>query len=258
MPINTEDLGLPIEYKALPHFFDAHNISKETDDKNALVDRLLQRHNVHSVYDMTCGTGSQVLYLVERGYSIVGSDLCPDLIDQARNKARALNLDVSFQVADIRSSEQGRFDAVISIFSAIGHLSRSDFEVALQNIRNNLKENGIYVFDIFNLQALTDEVIRTFVMDIKSERNGVAFRNQQYSEVDREHGLLISHDCYTIVDDGNAEVHKNTFALQTYTINDMKAILKNNGFEILNLCDMNGSTFEADTSLSMFIVAKKN
>lgn len=86
---------------------------------------------------MTCGTGSQVFYLAARGYNVRGSDLCSNLIAQAKLKAKKSNLDIPLGVGDIRTAQQGKFDAVISIFSAIGHLNRSDFEVALKNIRKN-------------------------------------------------------------------------------------------------------------------------
>ena len=257
MTIDTKDLGLPIEYKTLPKFFDSHNINNDTENKNALIERLLKNHNAHSVYDMTCGTGSQVLYLAQRGYEVIGSDLCPELITQAQLKSKVLNLDIPLEVDDIRTAQKGQFDAVISIFSAIGHLSQPDFEVALKNIRHNLKTNGIYVFDIFNLQALTDEVISTFVMDIKNEVDGVIFHNHQTSELDRENGLLISHDHYTIEDSNNKEEQTNTFALKIYTIEEIEALLKKSGFEVINMYDVDGNEFIAETSINMLIVAKK-
>lgn len=257
MTINTKDLGLPIEYQKLPQFFDSHNIGEDTDEKNAVIERLLRDQGVKTVYDMTCGTGSQVFYLAEQGFDVRGSDLCADLIDQAKEKAHQLNLNVTLEVDDIRTAQKGQFDAVISIFSAIGHLSRSDFEVALKNIRRNLNEGGVYVFDIFNLQSLTDEVISTFVMDVQNEVDGIQFRNQQTSEVDREHGLLISHDHYSVDDGGNKKEHMNTFSLQIYTFDEMKALLANNGFDIVNVHDMSGNEFYPETSLNMLIVARK-
>jgi 2-polyprenyl-3-methyl-5-hydroxy-6-metoxy-1,4-benzoquinol methylase len=33
---------------------------------------------------MTCGTGSQVFYLADRGYEVIGSDFSPALIEQAQ------------------------------------------------------------------------------------------------------------------------------------------------------------------------------
>ena len=35
-------LGLPFEYQQMPEYFDAHNVSKETESKNALIEKLLK------------------------------------------------------------------------------------------------------------------------------------------------------------------------------------------------------------------------
>jgi len=34
-------LGLPLEYQQMPEYFDAHNISEQTEVKNALIEKLL-------------------------------------------------------------------------------------------------------------------------------------------------------------------------------------------------------------------------
>lgn len=251
------ELGLPIEYQQLPEFFDAHNINEGTEAKNALIGKLLKEQEAKTVLDMTCGTGSQVLYLAQHGYKIIGSDLCPDLIEIARNKAKEMKLEVQFIEGDMRNIQVGKFDAVITIFSAIGHVNKSDFEKTLQNIRSNLMPGGIYIFDIFNLQALTEEVVKNFKMDIKTEVDGVKFRNQQYSEIDSEKGLLISHDKYTIIEsDIESEYKTNTFSLQLYTAQELQTILERNEFEILNQYDMEGQKFKPAQSLNILTVAK--
>ncbi len=51
------------------------------------------------------------------------------------------------------------FDSVITIDNAIGHLVKSDFNIAISNIHQSLNQGGIYVFDILDLDAVTDEVI---------------------------------------------------------------------------------------------------
>ncbi|MFU7598131.1 class I SAM-dependent methyltransferase [Legionella pneumophila] len=257
MSNKTVNLGLPIEYQQLPQFFDAHNINDNTENKNALIEKLLKEQGAKTILDMTCGTGSQVLYLAQHGYKITGSDLSPALIDSARNKAKKMNLNAPFIVGDMRTINVGKFDAVITIFSAIGHINKSDFEITLQNIRHNLNDGGIYIFDIFNLQALTDEIIKDFVMDINSVVDGVTFRNQQHSEIDRESGLLISHDKYTITKEGSKpEYHTNTFSLQIYTAQELQNLLEKNGFEVLNQYDMDGHQFIPDKSLNILTLAK--
>ena len=51
-------------------------------------------------------------------------------------------------------SQVGQFDAVITIFNAVGHLTKQDFKKAIQNIYTNLNDRGLYVFDIYNLNYL--------------------------------------------------------------------------------------------------------
>ncbi|MBA2654366.1 MAG: class I SAM-dependent methyltransferase [Gammaproteobacteria bacterium] len=256
---NTEHkLGLPLEYQQMSEYFDAHNISEHTEAKNALIEKLLREQKVKTVLDMTCGTGSQVFYLAERDYEVMGTDFSPALLEQARSKAKKMNRDLTFIDGDIRNIKVGKFDAVITIFNAIGHLTKMDFEKALQNIHANLKEGGIYIFDIFNLQAITDDVIDSFAMDVKSIVKGVNIRNIQHSEIDKENGLLISHDHYTISKgDGEPEIHTNSFSLQIYTFAELQAMLKRNGFKVINQYDMDGSEFVADKSLNILTVAKK-
>ncbi|PQM71360.1 class I SAM-dependent methyltransferase [Legionella pneumophila] len=251
-------LGLPLEYQNMPEYFDAHNINEGTEAKNALIEKLLRKQNVKSVLDMTCGTGSQVFYLAKRGFDVIGSDFSPALLAIARNKAKELNRNIIFIDGDMRELQAGKFDAVITIFNAIGHLTKADFEKALQNIQANLKEDGVYIFDIFNLQAITDDIINDFARDIESIVNGDHIRNIQHSKIDREKGLLTSHDHYIISKEhGAQEMHTNSFSLQIYTAEELQTMLKHNGFEVIRQYDMDGNDFIADKSLNILTVARK-
>ena len=249
---------MPLEYQQMPEYFDAHNVSEETEAKNALIESLLKAQKVNTVLDMTCGTGSQVFFLAERGYEVTGSDFSPGLIEMARNKASKAGKSITFLDGDMRELHAGKFDAVITIFNAIGHLVKTDFEKALRNIHANLKDNGVYVFDIFNLQAITDEVINEFKMDIESTVSDTKIRNVQYSELERRNGFLTSHDHYTILKVGlEPEIHTNSFSLQIYTAEELQTMLIENGFEIIQQYDMDGNKFNADKSLNILTVARK-
>lgn len=254
---SRQRLGLPLDYQEMPEYFDAHNINEKTDAKNALIEKLLKEQKVQTVLDMTCGTGSQVFYLAERGYEVIGSDFSPALLEQARMKAKKLHRQLHFIDGDMRNIKVGQFDAVITIFNAIGHLTQIDFEKALKNIRTNLKEGGVYIFDIFNLEAMTDDVLDSFSMDVLSIVEGVKIRSIQHSELDKENGFLISHDHHTLYkEQGEPEIHTNTFSLQIYTAAELRSILLRNGFEVISQYDLDGNHFVADKSLNILTVAK--
>lgn len=257
MSTNEHKLGLPIEYQQMPEYFDAHNINEQTEAKNALIKSLLKEQNVQTVLDMTCGTGSQVFYLSSHGFKVIGSDFSPALLDIARTKAKEMDRNITFIDGDMRTVKIGKFDAIITIFNAIGHLTKADFEKTLRNIKANLNNNGVYVFDILNLQSITSEVMDDFKMDIESTVNEERIHNVQHSELDKEKGLLISHDQYTIYKEGyKPEAHTNSFSLQLYTAEELRTILDRNGFEIVAQYDLDGNNFIAEKSLSILTVAK--
>ncbi len=255
---NNKDFGLPAEYQQIPEYFDKHNISDDTDIKNKAIEKLLKEQDVKNILDMTCGTGSQVFYLNEHGYKVTGSDFSPELLNIARKKAKEQNLNLEFIDGDMCFLKVGSFDAVITMFNAIGHLSKEDFAKAIKNISKNLSKNGIYIFDIFNLNAMTNEAVEDLRMDQKFEVDGDKIHQIQYSKLDRKNAILTSYDNYKIKDkSGKTKEINNSFSLQIYTSKELKEILERNGFKILKFSDIYGKEFIEDKSLNILIVAQK-
>lgn len=256
--MDDKEMGLPLEYQYMPEYFDAHNVSEETEAKNEHIEKILKQHQAKTVLDLTCGTGSQVFHLVKKGHEVTGADFSPALLEIARNKAQQENIDVTFIDDDMRTLKVGEFDAVITIFNAIGHLTKTDFGQALQNIHSNLKDGGIYVFDIFNLQAMTDQAVKDLAMDITKTVDDTEIHNIQHSTIDRENGLLTSHDQYTITKKGSdPKKLTNSFTLQIYTAAELREMLARNGFETLSQTGMNGEMFIENETLNILTVAKK-
>lgn len=54
--------------------YDAYNENTENSKiTNSAIEKILNQHNVKSILDMTCGTGSQVFWLNRRGFNVVSS-----------------------------------------------------------------------------------------------------------------------------------------------------------------------------------------
>ena len=257
--MDSTALGLPLEYQNMPEYFDAHNIGEDTDSKNNILEGLLKKHSVNSVLDLTCGTGSQVFYLTERGYKVTGSDFSPALLDIAREKAHKANIDIKFIDGDMRTLKVGNFDAAITMFNAVGHLTKNDFETAMENIGGNLKSGGIYVFDIYNLGAMNDRAVNNLAMDTTKTANRTKIHNIQYSTLDRKSGLLTSHDKYTIQKIAEpSEQFSHKFTLKIYTASELRDMLARNGFETISQCGMDGSELLDHETTNILTVAKKH
>ena len=258
MNIETNKLGLPLEYQMLPELFDAHNITNNTKATNKIIEKLLRQHGVKTVLDLSCGTGSQVFFLNKFGYKVTGADFSPPLLEIARKKARRENVSITFLDGDMRKLEVGKFDAVITIFNAIGHLSKTDFNKTLKNIYNNLHEGGFYLFDIFNLEAMTANTVNNLAMNYKKIVDNKTVHHIQHSTINRVKGQIISYDNY-IIDKVGAGTKKinNKFTLQIYKAKELQSMLAKNGFKTLKQCGIDGSDFKKNKTINMLTLAQK-
>ena len=73
------------------------------------------------VLDVACGTGNLALPAAKAGAKVVGIDIAPNLVEQARQRAAAAGLDIQFDEGDAEAlpCESGSFDAVVSMFGAM-------------------------------------------------------------------------------------------------------------------------------------------
>ncbi len=237
--------------------YDAFN-EENSKPINQLIEKICAEHSVSSVLDLTCGTGSQVFWLAQHGYKVVGSDINQKMLEIAKAKALKQRLDIQFVEGDIRTSQLGKFDAVITIFNAVGHLTKQDFELAMQNIHSNLKDHGLYIFDIFNLSYLLEgDNITKLTIDEQRVTGDTVAREIQYSTIDAE-GVLASYDIYhRQKGSGEPEISNAFQTLQVYSAAQLKDMLKRNRFEVFDQCDIDGSKFLESESERVFTVARK-
>ena len=145
----------PSHYDKEAEFYDQFN-EHGSSLINRYIETTLHKHKAKTVLDFACGTGSQVFYLIKNGYHVTGLDISRKMLSIAQNKAKKAHLEVPLILGDMRTKQAGTFDAVITIHSAIGHLTKNDFDKSLKNIYKNLNTKGLYIFDIFNLDYLQE------------------------------------------------------------------------------------------------------
>jgi SAM-dependent methyltransferase len=73
------------------------------------------------VLDVACGTGNQSIPAARAGAEVIGLDLAPNLLEQARKRAAAENLKIEFIEGDAEKLpyDAARFDVVMSMFGAM-------------------------------------------------------------------------------------------------------------------------------------------
>lgn len=73
------------------------------------------------VLDVACGTGNTAIPEARAGARVIGVDIAPNLLEQARARAAEESLDIDFREGDAEHLEfaDGSFDAVVTMFGAM-------------------------------------------------------------------------------------------------------------------------------------------
>ena len=243
MPLRHKS-AKPSHYDCAAEHYDLLN-EENSKEINALIVSILKRYGAGRVIDFTCGTGSQVFALAAEGFEVVGVDINRAMLEVARKKGGEIEL----IEGDMRSTCVGEFDAALTVFNAVGHLTRADFEMAMRNMASNLKGGGLYVFDIFNLDFLLfeDQITQLTIDWYKGDR----VREIQYSTIDEE-GVLASFTTSIV---GGDRVESSQ-TLQVYRAADLREILKRNGFEVVEQYSADGSPLDPVKSERILTVAR--
>lgn len=191
-------------------------------------DDLLWKHhpNPRSIRELGCGTGSFALHLQPLGeYDYTGTDLCPEMIAVARQKAEEDEIQVTWAVEDFTKFRVAApHDVIILLYDGLNYLLDED-EVAsmLECVYEALRPGGIFFFDQSTpANSINNEA---FFCD-EGELDGFSY--VRGSEYDRETRLHIT--TFEISIDGQSYVERHI--QRAYTLEEIRTQILNAGFEI--------------------------
>ena len=181
------------------------------------------------VLECGCGTGEITLRMQRRGFSMMGMDLSPDMLDVAAGKARKAGLAIPFLCQDMRAFSLHRpVGAILCPCDGVNYLlSLREVAAFLRAAKQALEPGGWLLFDISSLHKLSAVLgCNTFA----EEAEGCAYIwHNAYDEESR----LLEMDLTFFQQDAGGRYRRFTerHLQRAHTVEEMLGALEQAGFQ---------------------------
>ena len=225
-----------------------HVLYKDRNNEEALlfmknITTFLALPKTTHILDLPCGKGRHAVFLNSLGYKVTGGDLSENSIKYAQEFE---NDSLNFSVHDMRKPYNNQYNAIFNLFTSFGYFEDDEDDILiLQNIKEGLKKDGVFVFDFLNA-----EFVKATLVDKETKIvDGITFN------ITREikDGFILKNISF-FADDEN---HSYTERVKYLDAKKMKAYFEKVGFTITNIFgNYKLSNFDVQTSKRLILVAK--
>ncbi len=241
-------------------YLELYDHRNSTDAKKivTLINRTIKLPKGSKLLDLACGNGRHSVFFAEKGYDVLGIDLSPYLIGEAKKKLRSeyrrFKKNLKFDIGDMRDlSRKNEFDIVVNLFSSFGYFEEeSQNRSVIKRISRSLKKDGYFFFDFLNSEYLRRNLTafdaqkrnRNIIIQVREitgkfvKKNILIIRNKpgsQYPELRRFHEMV-----------------------RLYTLGELRSIFRSNRLKVVKLFgDYSGKPFRKNSSRRLIILAQK-
>lgn len=186
------------------------------------------------VLELACGTGRVTIALARQGFRVTGLDNSEAMLNEAKRKSAAGNVEVEWIEADVCDFNLAMtFSLIILPANALCHLlSVDDLEACLVSVKKHLARGGKYVVDVFVPK-----------MELLVDKPGERFPFSEYEDPDGR-GRIVVTESYVYEPDtqikrittyhalpGEEEI-EGELNMRMYFPQELDALIKYNGFAI--------------------------
>lgn len=230
------------QFNIYAKFYDLLYKDKDYQKEAKYIDSLILKYSTKqksdlSVLDLACGTGRHLFELSSLGYqSLSGSDISSAMIEVAVEQAKSVNKDIQFHNYSFQESDQitGRFDVVLSMFSAVNYLTDfKDQEKTFRNIHSLLNDKGLFIFDYWNGYAVTRDYSPVKVLRKKHQQAEIVRISTTELDLIRQ-GTTVKFNCMYLEDDKKISEFEEVHHLHYYYFSEMHNLLSTAGFKVLH------------------------
>lgn len=133
-----------------------NNINVWGNQPNEFLQKIYNQFKVNSYFlDLGCGQGRDSLFMLQKGFKVDAVDQAPEGINKIKEFIQLNNLpaeNINLFCADIKSFNiaKNKYD-IINAFNSLQFLPKNDALKIINDIKNNIKNNGYVVISSFTI-----------------------------------------------------------------------------------------------------------
>ncbi len=211
------------------------------------------------VLELCCGTGRLTIPLAQQGIKIDGLDKSESMLKRLKQKMIKNDIDINLYKEDILDFKLNiKYSLIILPFNSLQCIySLDDVEKVLINIKNTLKSDGTFIFDVYNpsidlMVKRAHEKIEVARFKDDENRDVVIQEECKYDSA-LQINMAKWHVCWN-----NVESVYNIDTRCFYPI-ELECILKHNGYKVeKKYGDFLGGKFTKESMKQIFVCSINN
>lgn len=201
--------------------------------------------------DCACGSGYFTRFLKKAGYDVYGVDCSEKMLLEANAKSSNEGIIVDYQLQDLKRFKSfKKLDFITVINDGMNYLNKKDFKTAIKSFFNSLKAGGVLLFDISSEYKLKNVLANNLYGEDLDDVTYLWFNTLNEDSVAMELTFFVK--------DGDVYLRQDETHVQyIYSTEEVIEILKEVGFEVVEVSGHLGEELKKDSQRNNFIAIKR-
>lgn len=234
------------EFYNLSRYYDLA-FARDADSDIEFFSKCFKRYSnndIKRILEPACGPGLFLEYAPKYGYSILGYDLNPSMVDFSKERLQKRN--IPSHIADVVIGNMvnwkfdKKFDAAFICINSLGYIRKDeDIKSHFQNTSNFLNEGGIYIIE---LSCKCDDIKNEKRVDDTwyVNKEGIELEMQwAINWYDFENRIRHVDSKMKVNDNGVNFVIQESHDLRLWIYDELKEFARSTGFEIVGIFNQN-------------------
>lgn len=243
-------------YHSFAYVYDKFMDNIPYKEWSSYITMLFKQYNIPdgNLVELGCGTASLALLLEEAGYTVTGIDNSEDMLNIATEKVKG-HPTITFLLQDMCELQlPDTYDGFYCVCDSLNYLlSPEDIAYTFQGVRNHLKEDGIFIFDLktihFYKNVLGDQVFCDHQEDCSYTWENSFFEEDNVNQYDLT--LFVKQPQLDLYEKFNEVHHQRGYELQ-----EIIDLLNAAGLEYVTAYDAFTTQPPTTTSERIYIIAR--